>query len=464
MGFQFKAEYIILVICAIWIVIDAMIAHTLFEANHHVAKYLQGGVQNISSPRYMVFRIITQFGYAQIVGIFIAGGFFLFPNKIQALKVLIYTLFCSYILSLLKLIYHEPRPYFVYPDLQGIGCDTEFGKPSGHAMVTSVMYFILIDSFLNRKFFDFTNSINFVSGKRDSGHVELVEVVIIDKQNPQNDVILNQQAQEDKFLGNSLAFVLYLIWIFLIGFSRVILGAHSFSQVLLGWTYGIICIILYRLVLEKQLENVLLTAAHKGFASMGHFYKYALGSLFLYAVLITINIVIYNIVNKAIKPEDRERYANNIKQKTYCVSKFNPDHFSFLADKCMMDSVTLAVCFGVIITTVFTKGSYKPEKWNENFKNVSISKKIARILVTAIVCAIPVGMTFFLKFNNIYYHYFFKAALQAFLVSFCLIKVAPWAIKKVNMDIEGDFLQFGENSSFFDSSFTEKDFIQSYYK
>lgn len=102
-----------------------------------------------------------------------------FANKIQAIKVLICSLFNSYFLSLLKLIYHEPRPYFVYSDLHGIGCDTEFGKPSGHAMCCLFVYYLIFDSFINRKFFDVSNSLNYLSGKRDVGNIELVKVVVI---------------------------------------------------------------------------------------------------------------------------------------------------------------------------------------------------------------------------------------------------------------------------------------------
>lgn len=154
--------------------------------------------------------------------------------------------------------------------------------------------------------------------------------------------------------------------------------------------------------LEKLLEDVLLTASHKGFSNLSHFYKYVLITVLLYASMIGLNILIYNIVDKKISTEDKERYANNIMTKSYCRSILSSQHFKFLADKCMMDSVTLAVCFGVLITLIYTKGSYNPQNWSTNYKNLPHYKKLLRILVTAFVCMIPLGMTFFLKFDNIY--------------------------------------------------------------
>lgn len=32
-----------------------------------------------------------------------------------------------------KLLYHDPRPYMVDDLIQAVGCEREFGNPSGHA-------------------------------------------------------------------------------------------------------------------------------------------------------------------------------------------------------------------------------------------------------------------------------------------------------------------------------------------
>jgi len=39
------------------------------------------------------------------------------------------------------MIYHEPRPYMDFNTLKNINCSADYGKPSGHAMVSSVFYF-----------------------------------------------------------------------------------------------------------------------------------------------------------------------------------------------------------------------------------------------------------------------------------------------------------------------------------
>lgn len=126
----------------------------LFAANHSVALYLQDGDHDIDSFRYLIFRVISQLGYEKVVGLTMVFGFLFLANKIEGLKVFIFSLFSSFVLSQGKLFYHEPRPYFVYPDLEGIGCDSEFGKPSGHALCTIVLYFLFFNSYFNGRFED----------------------------------------------------------------------------------------------------------------------------------------------------------------------------------------------------------------------------------------------------------------------------------------------------------------------
>lgn len=47
-----------------------------------------------------------------------------------------------YIMSMLKMIYHNVRPYMKFDSIRGYECSLDFGKPSGHAMVGSAFYFL----------------------------------------------------------------------------------------------------------------------------------------------------------------------------------------------------------------------------------------------------------------------------------------------------------------------------------
>lgn len=70
-------------------------------------------------------------------------AFLFMNNKLGALLYGIMILFSVASNSLLKNIYHQARPFFIEEEIQPYECNKEFGKPSGHAMSSSVMCFLL---------------------------------------------------------------------------------------------------------------------------------------------------------------------------------------------------------------------------------------------------------------------------------------------------------------------------------
>jgi membrane-associated phospholipid phosphatase len=87
--------------------------------------------------------------------------------------------------QLLKLAFHSPRPYWIDPKVQAYSSETSFGLPSGHAQISSSMWG-LAATYLRRRWVT----------------------------------------------------ILFAGILFLIGFSRIYLGVHFISDVLVGWLIG----------------------------------------------------------------------------------------------------------------------------------------------------------------------------------------------------------------------------------
>ncbi len=103
----------------------------------------------------------------------------------------------SSINSILKFAIHAPRPYWVSTEIIAIHASNGFGMPSGHAQASTV--WLLASSYLRKKWF----------------------------------------------------WIVAILSAFLIGLSRAYLGVHFPTQVITGWTIGIIVLICFIRLEEK---------------------------------------------------------------------------------------------------------------------------------------------------------------------------------------------------------------------
>lgn len=103
--------------------------------------------------------------------------------------------------SALKLLFHQPRPYWYDIHVQGMAEETSFGIPSGHAQNAVVVWGGLA-----------------------------------------------------AWISRGWAWILTIVLIFLIGLSRIYLGVHFPTDVLVGWLIGMVILAIY-LKLEIPVKN-----------------------------------------------------------------------------------------------------------------------------------------------------------------------------------------------------------------
>ena len=102
---------------------------------------------NLSSASKVFFQFVTQLGYGHI-GAIIVFITFSISTREKALYLLLVQTTESLLNQIMKLIYHDPRPYFDEEKIEIIGgCAMTYGNPSGHASFTAAVYlsvFLLI--------------------------------------------------------------------------------------------------------------------------------------------------------------------------------------------------------------------------------------------------------------------------------------------------------------------------------
>lgn len=172
---------------------------------------IDGSIYNIISKMYsnsmtIFFKTVTILGNAKIIGVLCV--ILLLFNKTRTklgMHLTIVTALSGILNILLKNAFGRTRPL-----LEQLVYEDSFSFPSGHSMATATIYSMLI--YLSCKY------------------------------------IKNKKT---KYIINTILGIL----IFLIGISRVYLRVHFFTDVLAGWSLGIVITLVYSLILEKISKN-----------------------------------------------------------------------------------------------------------------------------------------------------------------------------------------------------------------
>lgn len=137
-----------------------------------------------------IMNFFTWLGYPQAYMIIIAVIYWSFDRKL-GLRLAIFLSLTASLNSILKQAFHSPRPYWLDPHIKAIRVSNGFGMPSGHAQGSTVWLYAA--ACLKRRW------------------VWLMAIAVA----------------------------------FLVGLSRVYLGVHFPSQVILGWLTGIAVLLLF---------------------------------------------------------------------------------------------------------------------------------------------------------------------------------------------------------------------------
>jgi hypothetical protein len=141
-------------------------------------------------------RFFSMLGYEEFFMLIMPSLYWCF-DSILGMRMAVMLLLCNASNALFKLSLHSTRPYWLDPLVQAFTTETTFGLPSGHAQIAAGLWGVMA-----------------VSVKRPWAKIALVLVI------------------------------------FLIGLSRIYLGVHFVSDVILGWLLGGLLLLAY-LKLER---------------------------------------------------------------------------------------------------------------------------------------------------------------------------------------------------------------------
>ena len=235
------------------------------------------------------------------VGVFIIIYFLLSKRRLLVASHLVYYIFCTYIIAVLVQGIQQIRPNWYDTRIKMLewGCLTNYANPSGHCYSVVVLYEPILS--------DFTGYLRW----------------------------------------KILAVPLVILWV-IMPLSRMYLGMHSANQVLFGLTLGMIFLILYKYIFQKELYELcwqFLTGTRRNCKIVA--------VLCAHILVLVIPIVLY-LTNKPMHPRDLENLNKQCGVTDITNEKIQEDMF-------VSGSSIGSLCFGLLYGFIFlvNKSKYR---------------------------------------------------------------------------------------------------------
>lgn len=394
-----------------FIVLERVFIEETNEINRSLILFLQ---KSNDKQIQKLFTLISFVGTSSFCLPVILFMFFLCKDKVKFIVFLIFYCFNNWLNDFLKILYFDSRPFYQYNDIQVVDCECLFGNPSGHAQVGLLFYLFLIEFCLNLN----------VSGKRVF-----------------------------YFAIKVFIFLICTLLIFIIGFSRIYLGVHSFTQVILGWIYSQFISTIYFLVrepLKMQIQDFstkeILTQNDK--QTTITFLKRFFLILLAYSIFLLLNTLTYHFLKR--NKEIPSIWLHNIETK--CERNKYVDQNIFLEAELLnssFGSITFGMFFGIIFLKkcrqIQEKKRMKLLKMGKSFvKPKTFLNCLLRFLILLFLSLTLMSIIFLIedkKDENIFILFIFKYNFPFIISGFGLIIVIPLTYLSLGIIKEGDFLE-----------------------
>jgi membrane-associated phospholipid phosphatase len=307
----------ILKLCGIIVYIIAIVIAESFYRNplfNYSLEFQQDFQENSPPSAKYFFLVLTEFGTMPAL-LPITIFFILFTPLNLAFLLVSLMGFCSYTNNLLKLIYSNPRPFWINEKIK-IDCNTSYGNPSGHSLDSVAIYLGLWHIIVYK--------INWFKNK------VILQILLL------------------------VAFIGLIITIIL---SRLYLGVHSINQVIYGSSLGLVMYYIFFHFFKLQDWD------EKDFFNFFKEKKYILAVSVCYLCLFLLALFVFLFKNYDEYNKPHIEKLNKLCDEKSEVNLFQNDGFK--------GSLIIFITFGTYYGLVFI--THWAEKQQQNYPNQTIS-------------------------------------------------------------------------------------------
>ena len=286
---NFLFNIIILLCLLILIILEIIYKDSLFK---YSLTYEQNLQNSLSQKSLEFFKLMSLLGGGILIGL---GLFFIlcYYTLIKTILLCIGLILMVYLHDLMKLIYNDPRPFWLNTILFQGKCETSYGNPSGHSLIS--FYFFL-------SFGYYLSKINYIKSNK---------------------------------IYKSIIYFTAFILATLIAFSRLALGVHSLDQVLYGSLIGIIFFIIFTFSFkfyDMPLKHYLKYYRVRNYINI---------CISLLIFLLIIPFILYYLIDVN---KDKKKYELVMSKRCS-----NLEEYKFYSYNCLVESLIILLICGIYL-------------------------------------------------------------------------------------------------------------------
>ncbi|KAM3132491.1 hypothetical protein pb186bvf_015450 [Paramecium bursaria] len=431
----------------VYITLDITLNDQIWEWNISLTKALQ---DNQSTGLDWMFLFFSYLAYIPPIASIYC---YLFrDNKLNSILYLVVVIISVTSNELLKSLYHQPRPYMIEDDgIEGIKCNSDYGKPSGHSQNTMVMLTML-------PFLLFPSLKNFSRRKKSAQVVDeytrsrvlshtgfTIESQQLGDYKQKSNLSSNdqdQQISQTSITFKIIFFLLLYVTVFMTGLSRIYLGVHTVGQVVLGFVYGLYISFMYIQLVHFPLRNKILQIINARF-TVEHRGIIVPISILLLIFLIILDIILLELnVNFMVSFDEKQLWL-------FRVNECSKSSYDFHYPKLLYNGPFCSTGFGAMITGLTfgmlkSRGSYEEGLFESNYFLLHRRKRILRIIIFISLFLFLIPFVF-IQSNNIYIQLFLQVIPVSLYVGIVLTWIYPLILRKYKFSIQGDIFHKGNS-------------------
>ena len=402
---NFSVNIIILISLIVLIMLEFIYRRPLFTYSLTFEQNLQNSLPKNGIEFY---KLISLLGNGILIGF---GLFFVlcYYSLIKTILLCMGLIFVVYLHDIMKLLYGDPRPFWINSILFKGKCETSYGNPSGHSMI-SFFFFLSLSYYI---------------------------------------------CMLEKFKNNyTYKTITYLVGIFiagLIAYSRLALGVHALDQVLYGSAIGIWVFAIFAFVF--RIYDMPLAYYLRFFKDRKYFNIFLLFLSFLFIL----PIIIYFLVDV---DTDFKKYELVMNKKCPGVEKYK-----FYSHSCLAESLIILFMLGIYLGQyLFWYLIYRNDSrandsnyllaleesvnhWNKYFREMFGSLgNLIKVLGLIVLTLLP-GLLYFIvpgEDNSLKNIFIFKIGLPLFFIGFLAFGPCFYGLIHILKQRRGSFEKYPE--------------------